>query len=98
MANDAQVLEIRNNLFQMLDFVSTLGGQHTPQPNSKPVPEAQRIVVDRLCMCIALISLNTVNTCWMNSIEEIITFGSENTLKCYLALLILKFICEEANN
>ena len=58
---------------------------------------AQRVVVDRLCMCVALVSLNTMRTCWMNSIEDVITFGSENTHKCYLALLILKAICEESN-
>jgi hypothetical protein len=29
-------------------------------------------------MSIALVSLNTVRTCWMNSVDEIITFGSEN--------------------
>ena len=34
----------------------------------------------------------------MNSIEEIIAFGSENSQKCYLALLILKAICEESES
>lgn len=47
-------------------------------------------------MCIALVALNTVRTCWMQSIEEVITFGSENPHKCYLALLTLKAISEEA--
>ena len=47
-------------------------------------------------MCIALVALNTVRTCWMQSITEIITFGSENPHKCYLALLILKAMSEEA--
>lgn len=57
-----------------------------------------RIVVDRLCMCVALVALNTVGTCWTESISEIVTFGSENPHKCYLALLILKAISEEAIN
>ena len=61
-----------------------------------PVKLSQRIVVDRICMCIALVSLNTVRSCWMKSIEEIVAFGLENPHKCYLALLILKAISEES--
>jgi len=85
---------VRDNLFAMLVQVSQEGT--TPTSTTGQVKLSQRIVVDRLCMCVALVALNTVNTCWTESITEIVTFGSENPHKCYLALLILKAISEEA--
>ena len=45
-----------------------------------------------------MVALNTFDTCWAESITEVVTFGSENPHKCYLALLILKAMSEEAVN
>ena len=93
LQNDAQIIEVRDNLFAMLVRAST---DESGNAGAGVIKQQQRIVVDRLCMCIALVALNTVRTCWMQSIQEVITFGSENPHKCYLALLILKAISEEA--
>jgi hypothetical protein len=37
-----------------------------------------RVVIDRLAMAISIIALKSANTCWSNSIADIITFGSAN--------------------
>ena len=95
MSNDAQVLEVRDSLFAMIGRISR-SGSGSENPNQ--VGLKQRIVVDRLCMCVALVALNTVSSCWMNSVADIIKFGSDTPHNCYLALLILKAICQEAES
>mmetsp|Transcript_33054 Transcript_33054/g.50684 ORF Transcript_33054/g.50684 Transcript_33054/m.50684 type:complete len:224 (-) Transcript_33054:2201-2872(-) len=42
-------------------------------------------------MCIAIIALKTTKSCWENSIDDLIKFGSSFTpQECYISLLILK--------
>ena len=35
-----------------------------------------------------------MNSCWCDSIQNIIAFGSTNPLQCQLTLVLLKNICE----
>jgi len=73
------IIEIRDNLFAILLRVSQA--------------RASSVVIDRLCMSIALIALKTVNSAWPNSIADIITFGSTNEHQCSLSLILLKNVC-----
>jgi len=41
-----------------------------------PAIFGKRIVLDRLCMAIALLALKTTNTCWTTSVDDIIRQGS----------------------
>ena len=95
LEKNSQVIEVKDNLFSMVERVSSDG---TKDAQTGKVQLRARIVVDRLCMCIALVALNTFDSCWTSSIEDIVAFGSDNPHKCYLALLILKAISEEAEN
>ena len=64
----------------------------------KEVETRQRVVVDRLCMAIALIVLHTTQTCWPNSITDIVNFGSVNSSQCLLTLILLKNIVQVFEN
>ena len=57
-----------------------------------------KTVIDRLCMSLALISIRTTDSCWQNSIQQIIEFGSTNALQCHVSLVVLKHICEVFEN
>lgn len=54
-SKDAQIIEVRNTLFDLLMKSS-----------------GRKIVMDRLCMAIALLALKTTNTCWTTSIADFI--------------------------
>lgn len=74
-AKDAQIVELRQKLFQVL-----------------PSTYSKKVVLDRLCMSIALLAVYTCMTCWQTTVEDIIRLGSEDAEKCYVSLLILKHI------
>ena len=45
-------------------------------------------------MSVATIALNTTNTCWSQSVSDLIAFGSNHgPSECFVALSILKNIC-----
>lgn len=74
-AKDAQIIEVRNTLFQLL-----------------PLTYGRKIVMDRLCMAIALLALKTSNTCWSSSIQDFIASGSASAEQCFVCLLLLKHL------
>ena len=57
-----------------------------------PVVFQRKVVLDRLCMSIALLAVYTCNTCWDTSINDIIKLGSTSPEQCYVSLLLLKHI------
>lgn len=78
---DAHVVELRNKLFELM----------RPQTDA---PSYNKLVLEKLSMCIALIALNTTNTCWKNSVEDIINYGrSYGPHQCFISFAILKNIC-----
>lgn len=82
---------MRDSLFQMLLRVSAAAGAQAKQ---SAIRLSSRIVVERLCMSIALIALQTTNSCWTDSVAQVITFGSDDAQKCQLALIVLKYISD----
>lgn len=57
-----------------------------------PQTYSRRIVMDRLCMAIALLALKTTNSCWSTSVSDIIKHGSSSAEQCFVSLLLLKYI------
>jgi hypothetical protein len=83
LRDDKAVIDVRDNLFRILTFVLEADG-----------PEKGRVVLDRVCMSIAMIALKSSNSCWMKSVDDIIAFGSTNQQQCYLSMVLLKNICQ----
>ena len=48
------------------------------------------LILDRLCMALAMIALKTSFGCWPDSISDIIKFGSASQEKCFLSTILLK--------
>lgn len=44
-------------------------------------------------MSLGLLAINTSNTAWTTSITDIISFGSQGSAGCFMALTMLKSIC-----
>lgn len=57
-----------------------------------PATYGRKIVMDRLCMAIALLALKTSNTCWSSSIKDFIASGSTSAEQCFVCLLLLKHL------
>jgi hypothetical protein len=50
-------------------------------------------VIEKLCMAISILALNTTHTCWPNSITDLLDFGfNHGPIECFVALNILKNI------
>jgi hypothetical protein len=48
------------------------------------------LVLDRLCMSLSMIALKTCFSCWPDSVNDIIKFGSASQEKCFLSTILLK--------
>lgn len=84
-AKDAHVIEIRQKLFDLMRPAEESGGAQ---------PTYNKLVLQKLSMCVALIALNTTNTCWTDSIADIISYGRKFGLhQCFISFSILKNIC-----
>jgi hypothetical protein len=65
LTTDQAVKDVRDNLFRIMTSILTTDGFIKA-----------KIVLDRLCMSLALIVIKTYTTCWMDAISNIISFGS----------------------
>lgn len=63
---DAHVVELRDKLFELM---------RPPGEGETGKPTYHKMVLERLSMCVAIIALNTTNTCWTKSIQDIISYG-----------------------
>lgn len=60
--------------------------------NLLPQTYSRKVVLDRLCMAIALLAIYTSQTCWTSSVTDIIEMGSQSAEKCYVSLVLLKHV------
>ena len=64
------------------------------QENETNKPTYHKLVLEKLSMCVALIALNTTNTCWKSSVADVINYGRSYGLhQCFISFAILKNIC-----
>ena len=64
---DAHVVELRDKLFELM---------RPAGEGEAEKPTYHKMVLERLSMCVAYIALNTTNTCWTNSVQDIINYGA----------------------
>lgn len=82
---DAHVVELRDKLFELM---------RPAAEGEAEKPTYHKMVLERLSMCVAYIALNTTNTCWTNSVQDIITYGASfGPMQCFISFSILKHIC-----
>jgi hypothetical protein len=81
LTQDKDIIEVRNNIFRLMgEVLSSVGSE----------PGKGILILDRLCAALAMIALKTCFGCWPDSISDIISYGSSNADKCFLALHLLE--------
>jgi len=77
---DNDVTTLRDQLFKLLQ-----------RKKSDGMPLLSKIVMQKVCLCLGYLVIKTTNSCWKTSVDDLLSFGSNNgPQECFISLTILK--------